>query len=123
MFGAALANRIWFDHNKYALTLRVDALYDPLRYFTVPPLPIGFLPEVGPIKNELLWGVTVTYDIMPTENLTIRTEFTSRHSNIPFFAGANGTTSSDGWVGTSGSFTPDLVQNETRLTAAILVRL
>jgi hypothetical protein len=124
ILAVAIADRIWFDHNRFALTMRLDMMVNPTRYVTVPPLPQGFIsgyPD-DPGYRETLWGFTSTFDIMPSDNLTFRLEFNSRHADIPFFAGAEGTTSPNGWKGTSGTYQPNLVKYENRLLMATQFR-
>ncbi|HET8921653.1 MAG TPA: hypothetical protein VFN26_01510 [Candidatus Acidoferrum sp.] len=61
---------------------------------------------------------------MPTDFLTLRSEFISRHSNVPFFAGQGGTTSSDGFLTTpAGLFVPDVAKHENRVTFAVNFRM
>jgi hypothetical protein len=122
--GVAFADRIWFDHNRFALTGRIDAMYNPSRYASIAPLPQGFIANYpgDPGYKELLWALTLTFDLMPSDNLTFRLEATSRHADIPFFAGPEGTTSPDGWQGTTGAFLPDLKNVENRLSAALMFR-
>lgn len=122
MLGSSFANRIWFDHDHLAWSLRAEAVTNPGRYLALPPTPIGFLPT-GDQYSLKLWDLTSTFDVMPTDFLAFRFEFISRHSDVPYFAGPGGTTSPDGWQGTPGTFVPDLVKHENRLTFAINWRM
>jgi len=122
MTGTSLANRIWFDKDKLAFTIRGEAITNPSRYLAPVPTPSGFLP--GADNDSLkLYGITSTFDIMPTDNVAFRMEFMHRGSNVPFFAGRRGTTSPDGFQGTPGDFVPDVRKRENRLTFAINFRL
>jgi hypothetical protein len=122
MLGSSLANRIWFNHDKLAWSFRAEGVTNPGRYLALLPTATGFPP--GPDNYSLkLWDMTSTFDVMPTDFLAFRFEFISRHSNVPYFAGRGGTTSPDGWQGTTGLFTPDVAKHENRLTFAINWRL
>jgi len=122
MLGSSFANRIWFDHDHLAWSFRAEAVTNPGRYLALPPTPTGYLPT-GDQYNLKLWDLTSTFDVMPTDFLAFRFEFISRHSDVPYFAGPGGTTSPDGWQGTPGTFVPDLVKHENRLTFAINWRM
>ncbi len=116
--GSALAHRVWLHKDHYAFTVRGEALTNPGRYLAIPPTADGFLP--GPDNYSFkVWGLTGTFDYLPTDFMDFRAEFLSRHSNVPYFAGPGGTTSPDGYLGTPGLFTPDLAKHENRLTFAI----
>jgi hypothetical protein len=120
--GSSLANRIWFRHDKLAWTIRGEGITNPSRFLAPVPTANGF--PTGPDNYSLkIWGLTSTFDLMPTDFVDFRAEFMSRHSNVPFFAGPGGTTSPDGFQGTPGSFTPDVAKHEHRLTFAINFRL
>jgi hypothetical protein len=122
MLGSSLANRIWFDRDHLAWSLRTEAVTNPGRYLALLPTANGFPP--GPDNYSLkLWDVTSTFDVMPTDFLAFRFEFISRHSNVGYFAGPGGTTSPDGWQGTTGTFVADLAKHENRLTFAINWRM
>jgi len=122
MLGSSFANRIWFDRDHLAWSFRAEAVTNPGRYLALPPTPTGFLPGIDNYSLKL-WDLTSTFDILPTDFLAFRFEFISRHSDVPYFAGPGGTTSPDGWQGTSGPFVPDLVKHENRLTFAINWRM
>jgi hypothetical protein len=122
MLGSSFANRIWFSHDRMAWTVRAEGVTNPGRYLALSPLPTGF--PLGTDNYSLkLWDITSTFDVMPTDFLAFRFEFISRHSNVPYFAGRGGTTSPDGWQGTSGLFVPDIAKHENRLTFAINWRM
>lgn len=117
--GTSFANRIWFANNKIGLTTRAGYLTNPGRYLPVSPSPVGFTD--GGTTFEA-WEYTGTIDYMPNDYFTFRLEFLNRNSSVPYFAGPNGTTSPDGWQGTPGTFTPDLVPSENRFIVAMNVR-
>jgi len=122
MAGTSIANRIWFSRDHLAFTVRGEAITNPSRYLAPAPTANGF--PLGPDNYSLkIWGVTGTFDILPTDFMDFRTEFISRHSNVPFFAGQGGTTSPDGFLGTPGPFVPDVARHENRLTFAVNFRM
>ena len=121
MAGTSIANRIWFSRDLLAFTIRGEGLTNPSRYLAPAPTANGF---VGPDNYSLkIWGFTGTFDVMPTDFMAFRTEFLSRHSNVPFFAGRGGTTSPDGFQDTPGPFVPDVARHENRLTFAVNFRM
>jgi len=131
MYGTSLSNRIWFNKNKLALTLRGDYLVNGGNYLAFSPSPVtpndysnSF--NTDPYKPlEILQG-TATLDIMPNDFVTFRFEYGYRQANMPYFAGHAGTTSPSGWVNgptTLGGWKPDLQKTENRVTVAINIRL
>ena len=64
---------------------------------------------------------------MPSQYITFRGELTCRHASVPYFAGAGGVTPPGGNQGSPGSevagWSPDLVHDEPRMTAALLVKM
>ncbi len=122
MAGTALANRIWFHQDRFALTVRGEVITNPTRYLALLPTANGF--PLGADNYSLkIWGLTGTFDYMPTDFMDFRSEFISRHANVPFFAGRGGTTSTDGFQGTPGVFFPDVSKHENRLTFAVNFRM
>lgn len=122
--GTSFANRVWFAQNRYALTARTGYLTNPGRYLPVSPSPVGFTDAEATRADAPFeaWEFTGTFDIMPNEYVTFRFEYLNRNSSVPYFAGPNGTTSPDGWQGTAGTFSPDLVTRENRFIVAMNVR-
>lgn len=129
MTGSSIVNRFWFNKNKLALTVRVDAISNPGLYLAFTPSPVmpnDFTDAIAADpkqKLNILQG-TATFDIMPNDHFTLRFEYGYRKSNVPYFAGNGGTTSPDGWVDTPATgWRPDLRKNENRLTVAMNFRL
>jgi len=131
--GFMLYNRIWFDHDKYAVTLGGGAINNPGRYLVLVPPINGATAASGtpyftanPGDPFRAWDGSATFDYMPNDNVTFRYELNHRAANVPYFAGAGGVTPAGGNTGSPGSvvdgFTPDLRKTENRFTAAILVR-
>ncbi len=137
--GAMLYNRLWFDHNRFGLTVGGGVMTNPGRYLVLTP-PINgatafFQNSAFPQTPGTLfkaWDTTETFDYMPSQFITFRTEFTHRWANYPYFAGHGGVTpelSPGVFVnqGAPGSdvtgFTPDLRKDENRVTVNMLVRI
>ena len=128
MTGASLAHRAWFNKNKLALTLRGDVVTNPGLYLAFSPSPVtqnDFTDAMKDPKQQLsIFQGTVTFDIMPSDFVTFRFEYGYRNASIPYFAGAGGTTSPDGWIDTDPTgWRPDLRRSENRVTTAVNFRL
>jgi hypothetical protein len=123
--GTSLSHRLWFNQDKMAFTLRGGYLLNQGRYLAITPVASTYanswaLPEEAGLR---IWDITATWDLMPSDLVTFRFEYMHRHSNIPYFAGPQGTTSPDGWNGTPGAFTPDLQKQEDRVTLSAVFRI
>jgi hypothetical protein len=72
------------------------------------------------------WDASATFDYMPSQYITLRSEYNHRAANVPYFSGSGGITPAGGNQGQPGSlmqgFTPDLRKNENRINMAILVK-
>ena len=127
MIGTSLANRIWFNQNKFALTLRGDVISNPGAYLAFTPSPVAnndFNDALAAGKDLKMFQGTATFDYMPNQFCTFRLEYGYRSSNIPYFAGREGTTSPDGWADTAvENWRPDLRKRDSRLTLAVIFRL
>lgn len=129
LLGCAITNRLWFNENKIALSLRSDFVKNPGLYAAFTPSPVtpnDFTDAVAndPKKDLTVFQQTATFDIMPNDYVTFRFEFSHRKSNLPYFAGHGGTTSPDGWITTpTNNWRPDLKTFEGRLTVAVNFRL
>lgn len=129
MAGTSVANRVWFNKNKLAITTRADVITNPGLYLAFTPSPVtpnDFTDAIAadPKQKLNIFQATVTFDIMPNDFVTIRTEYGYRKSNVPYFAGKGGTTSPDGWVDTpTNNWRPDLLKTENRVTVAVNFRL
>jgi hypothetical protein len=121
MVGASLVNRIWFSHDHLALSVRPEVFSNPSRYLSQYPPP-GF--ETGPQVRALqIWGLTTTFDVMPTDFFAFRVEGSYRHANVPYYAGPGGTTSPDGYQPTPAGYVPDIVQDQALAVASVNFRL
>ncbi|AWH84507.1 hypothetical protein HYN59_04965 [Flavobacterium album] len=139
MLGTSLANRIWFNKNKMALTLRGDYMTNqsvingvntsPYLAFTpaaTSDLPNNYDTAIANGEKLRLFQFTSTFDIMPTDFVTFRLEYGYRNSSIPYFTGRGGTTSPSGWVNGPTDGTPwaaELKKYEHRVTLAVNFRL
>ena len=126
--------RAWFAHDQFALTVGGGAINNPGRYLVLLPPANGATAASGtpyftenPGDQFKAWDTQITFDWMPSQYLTFRTEFGYRHASVPYFSGAGGVTPPGGNQGTPGSsvdgWSPDLVNSEPRLTLAMLVKL
>jgi hypothetical protein len=139
MVGTSFANRIWFNKNRLALTLRGDYMINQSVVNGVNTSPyLAFTPAAtGDIPNNYdtaiangeklrLFQFTSTFDVMPNDFVTFRLEYGYRNSSIPYFTGRGGTTSPSGWVNGPVGDTPwaaELKKDEHRITLAVNFRL
>ena len=125
--------RAWFGE-QYAATIGGGAIDNPGRYLVLLPSINGATATSGtPYFTESpgdpfkAWDAQVTFDWMPSQNVTFRAEFTYRHASVPYFAGKGGVTPPGGNQGAPGStvmgWAPDLVRSEPRFTLALEVKL
>ncbi len=126
-------NRFWFDHNVYAMTVGGGRINNPGRYLVLLPPVNGATAASGtpyftenPGDPYKAYDTSVTFDWMPSQYITWRTEYNYRAANVPYFSGPGGVTPPGGNTGAPGSivpgWTPDLRRSENRATAAILVK-
>jgi hypothetical protein len=131
-------NRVWFHKDLYAFTVGGGAIDNPGRYLVLLPPINGATALSGtpyftanPGDPFKAWDVSGTFDFMPSQFVTLRTEFNHRASNVPYFSGAGGITPPGGNTGPPGSqvflpngslWVPDLRKYENRATFAILVK-
>ncbi len=144
--GYMLYNRLWFDHDKYGLTIGGGQINNPGRYLVLlPPINGATATSGTPYFTEnpgdpyKAWDVSGTFDWMPSQYITFRWEYNHRAANVPYFSGSGGVTPPGGNNGAPGSlvclagFTvcngsptntwfPDLRKTENRATMAILVK-
>lgn len=127
-------NRLWFQRDRYALTLGGGAIDNPGRYLVLMPPVNGATASGGtpyftynPGDPFKAWDAQATFDYMPSQFATFRAEFSWREANVPYFAGRDGVTPPGGNTGALGSlvagWAPDFRKRETRLTFAFLVKL
>ena len=110
-FGMMFYNRVWFDHDRYAITVGGGFMSNPGRYLTLLP-PINgadaisgspyFTENAGQTAN--MWDTNINLQYMPKEWITFWTELGYRHSNVPYFSGPGGVTPPGGNNGSPGSY-------------------
>jgi hypothetical protein len=134
-------NRLWFDNDKYGLTLGGGQINNPGRYLVLlPPINGATAASGTPYFTEnpgdpyKAWDVSGTFDWMPSQYITFRWEYNHRAANVPYFSGSGGVTPTscptpvlgNNICGSPGAFvpgfTPDLRKTENRLNMAILVK-
>ena len=144
--GYMIYNRLWFDRDKYALTVGGGEINNPGRYLVLLPPINGATASSGtpyftenPGDPYKAWDISGTFDWMPSQYITFRWEYNHRAANVPYFSGSGGVTPPGGNTGTPGSlvclsgFTtcdgsstntwlPDLRKTENRLNMSILVK-
>lgn len=144
--GYMLYNRLWFDNDKYGLTIGGGQINNPGRYLVLLPPINGATASSGtpyftenPGDPYKAWDISGTFDWMPSQYITFRWEYNHRAANVPYFSGSGGVTPPGGNTGAPGSlvclnsFTtcdgspsntwlPDLRKTENRATMAILVK-
>jgi len=110
-FGAMLYNRIWFDHNLYAVTLGGGFMNNPGRYLAlVPPINAATAATGTPYWTEnpgqklYQWDAQLNFQYMPKDWITWWTEVTYRHSDVPYWSGPGGVTPPAGNTGSPASF-------------------
>lgn len=132
--GFMLYNRLWFDQNRFAITLGGGAIKNPGRYLVLLPPINGATASSGtpyftqnPGDNFVAWDGSITFDVLLSEFVTFRWEGNHREANVPYFAGRNGITPPGGNQGPPGStvdgFAPDLRKTEDRMQLVLMVRL
>lgn len=96
-------NRIWWNKDRYAFTLGGGKINNPGRYLTL-VLPVNgadaisgtpYFPNSPGLPFKAYDG-TATFDWMPTQFFTFRTEVGYRHSNVPYWSGRGGITPPNG---------------------------
>jgi len=109
--GYMFYNRIWWKKDKYALTIGGGQVSNPGRYLAlVPPIngadAISGTPyfTANPGDRFKAWDTTVTYDYMPSQYITFRTEYGYRGAKDPYFAGHGGVTPPGGNNGHPADF-------------------
>jgi Putative beta-barrel porin-2, OmpL-like. bbp2 len=144
--GYMVYNRLWFDRDKYGLTIGGGQINNPGRYLVLlPPINAATAATGTPYFTEnpgdpyKAWDISGTFDWMPSQYITFRWEYNHRAANVPYFSGPGGVTPPGGNNGAPGSFVcltgiticngspattwlPDLRKTENRATMAILVK-
>ncbi len=131
--------RAWHGE-KWAATFGGGAIDNPGRYLVLlPPINGATALSGTPYFTEnpgdpfKAWDTQLTFDYMPSQFITLRAELVYRHSSVPYFSGSGGITPPGGNQGAPGSqvtdmagnvtWSPDLVDDEPRMTLALLVKM
>jgi hypothetical protein len=101
-------DRTWFNKDRYALTVGGGQINNPGRYLVLVPAINGataltgtaYFPE-NPGQPYHGTDGTITWDFMPRQYITFRTEYGYRHSDVPYWAGRGGSTPPGGSQNTS----------------------
>ena len=147
--GFMLYNRLWFDRDKYGLTLGGGRINNPGRYLVLLPPINGATAASGtpyftqnPGDPFKAWDASATFDYMPSQYITFRWEFDHRAANVPYWSGPGGVTppagntfgspgalvcldgsmASASGCGSVGLWMPDLKKIENRINLSILVK-
>ncbi|WP_243286361.1 outer membrane beta-barrel protein [Geothrix terrae] len=126
-------NRLWFLRDRHALTIGGGEITNPGRYLVLMPPINGATAASGtpyftenPGDRWHSWDYSITYDYMPSQFITMRSEFNRRGADVPYFSGPGGVTPPGGNQGAPGSvvagWAPDLRKTESRITLAMLVK-
>jgi hypothetical protein len=109
--GYMFYNRVWWDKDKYAFTLGGGQMSNPGRYLTLLPPINGATATSGtpyftenPGNPYTAWDTTGTFDYMPNQFITFRTELGYRHASVPYWTGHRGITPPGGNNGSPGSY-------------------
>jgi hypothetical protein len=132
--GFMLYHRLWFLDDHLGLTVGGGAMTNPGRYLVLmPPIngatAFSGTPYFSQAKGDLYkaWDATFTFDYMPSQFVTFRSEYTHRAASVPYFAGPGGVTPPGGNQGAAGSmvdgWAPDLQKTEDRVMFAAMVRI
>ena len=111
--GFMIYDRTWFKKDKFGLTIGAGEINNPGRYLVlVPPIngetaasaslssPYFTFNPGDPFKA---WDSSITFDYMPRQWLTFRTEYDYRHTNVPYWSGHGGVTPPPFLGGTPGT--------------------
>jgi hypothetical protein len=103
-------NRIWFDHDRYAITVGGGFMNNPGRYLALLPPINGATAATGtpyftenPGQKLFQWDTQINFQYMPKDWITWWTEATFRHSNVPYWSGSGGITPPLGNTGSPAS--------------------
>jgi hypothetical protein len=148
-FGVMAYNRVWWDNNKYAVTVGGGFMNNPGRYLALLPPINGATAQTGtPYFSEqpglklFQWDSQLNFQYMPNDWITWWMEGDYRHSNVPYWVGSGGITPPNGNTGApasqacmdstvasggacasgAGLWTPDLRRSEVLWGAGVMVK-
>jgi len=113
-----LYNRVWWAKDKYAFTLGGGQMSNPGRYLTLLPPINGATATTGtpyftenPGDKYTGWDTTGTFDYMPSQYITFRTELGYRHASVPYWTGRGGITPPGGNNGAPANYVCSATSN------------
>ena len=116
--GYMFYNRVWWDKDKYAFTLGGGQMSNPGRYLTLlPPINGATATSGTPYFTEnpgdpyTAWDGTGTFDYMPNQYITFRTELGYRHASVPYWTGRGGITPPGGNNGSPANYVCSATSN------------
>ena len=143
-------NRVWWHKDLYALTLGGGQINNPGRYLTL-VLPVNGADAISgtpyfpatPGSKFKAYDAAATFDWMPSQFMTFRTEFGYRHANVPYWTGRGGITPPGGnngvpsqyvcndgtpaptltSCGPVGLWRPDLRKGQALLSFSLMIKL
>jgi len=148
-FGVMAYNRVWWDNNKYAVTVGGGFMNNPGRYLALLPPINGATAQTGtPYFSEqpglklFQWDSQLNFQYMPNDWITWWMEGDYRHSNVPYWVGSGGITPPNGNTGApasqacmdstvasggacasgAGLWVPDLRRSEVLWGAGVMVK-
>lgn len=136
--GAMAYHRWWFAKDKFGATIGGGVMSNPGRYLVLVPPINGATATTGtpyfsanPGDKFRGYDFQATFDWMPSQFVTFRTEFTQRGANVPYFTGPGGVTppGGPGSINTGDptqiipGWSPDLRKRENRWIFALMVKL
>jgi hypothetical protein len=109
--GWMLYDRIWFNKDKFAVTLGGGQMTNPGRYLTLLP-PINGADAISgspyftanPGDKAHMWDSTITLHYMPKQYITWWAEAGYRHSDVPYWSGRGGITPPGGNNGSPAQY-------------------
>jgi Putative beta-barrel porin-2, OmpL-like. bbp2 len=109
--GYMVYNRVWFKKDLYGLTIGGGQLNNPGRYLALLPPINGATAITGspyftenPGQQFHGYDTTITFDYMPNQYITFRSEMGYRHTDVPYWSGRGGITPPGGNNGSPADF-------------------
>jgi hypothetical protein len=100
--GYMVYDRTWFKKDTYGLTIGGGQINNPGRYLVLLPPINGETAASAAINSPYFtenpgnpfkaWDSSLTFDYMPKQWITFRSEFDYRHANVPYWTGHGGIT-------------------------------
>jgi hypothetical protein len=132
-------NNVWFGKGHFSWCTGGGMMHNPGRYLVLAPTgqadpntntatggTIGQFPyNMNPGAPFDAWDISTSLSWMPNDFITFTLQVIHRQAAEDYFAGHGGVTSPNGYEGTplTPGWAPDLVKQETRFIAALMVRL